>query len=157
MPIDRFPPRIQPAAYRLREWLLSDAPMYLGCAAIALAYAFVHFSFFGGVTPRIHPLAAWTGHDFWATLWVISGVTLLVSAVWECERLAAAGLSLWSALMMMWGMQYISTWALGEWERGPAVGIVHLMGPLVVAWAVWRGSRAEFVITEEVPHATHPK
>lgn len=149
MPIDRLPEKWKPWGYRLRDWMISAAPMYLGCSLISFAYAYAYFDFFQGVTPRIHPLPQWTAHDFWASLWAIVSVALLVSTFWERYRIANAALSLWAALMMLWGMQYISTWALGEWERGPAVGIVHIVGPLVVTWAVWRGSRAEFVIKDE--------
>lgn len=148
VPIDHFPLRIRPFFYRLCGWPISDAPVYVGCAAIAVAYAVVYSPIVASFSQRIHPLAALTPYDFWAMIWALAGGGLIVSAVWERYRLSTISLSLWSALMMLRGVQYISTWALGERERGPAVGVVHIICSLVVSLAIWRGFRAEFTIKE---------
>lgn len=150
LPIDRIPERVKPAAYRLRSWMLTDKPIYLVCAATAFAYALANYGFFGMQTTRVHPLPAVTPREFWATVWLIVAAALCASAVWEKYRLTTVSLSSWSAMMMLWGISYWSTWALGEWSRGPAVGVVHIVCPLVVSLAVWRGSRAEFMIIKEV-------
>lgn len=146
MPIDHLPDSMKPAAYRLKHWFMTDAPMNVACAIIALVYALAYFGVFGMEKARVHPVADITGTDFWASIWLVTAALLLFTAFVDCPRGALVGLTMWSALMTLWGVQYIATWALEDWDRGPAAGTVHLVGVLVTAWAVWRGSRAEFIV-----------
>lgn len=125
---------------------MSDAPVNVACGIIALVYALAYFGVFGMHKARVHPVEAWTATDFWASLWLIAAALLLFTAVMNCPRGALVGLTLWSGLMTIWGVQYIATWALQDWDRGPAAGTVHLVGVLVTSWAIWRGSRAEFIV-----------
>lgn len=149
MPIEHFPARCKPVAYRVRSWLLGDAPLFLACAVIAGAYAAVYSPLIPSIMPRIHPLESWVNLPTWGVIWGVLAAGLLITAVHERYRLAMHTLSAWSGVMALWGMKYISTWALGEWERGVGVGVVHVTVPVIVAWAVWRGSRAEYIVKAE--------
>lgn len=148
MPIDHFPRRIQPAAYRLRKWAMTDGPALLFISVLSLILGASYGGLFGGYQAMIHPIEEATTQEFWATVWALIGVGGLFGAIVSCERTRNVVFTLWSAMMLLWGSSYLIAWWAEDIDRGVGWATLYLLTPSLVSWTVWRGSRSELVVKE---------
>lgn len=153
MPIKHLPVRFQPAAYRLRRWCLSDAPALLMVAVISGIYGCACLGVLGGHRGRLHPVEGLAPIELWGAAWGIVAIIAMLGLVLPASQAAVISLTGWAVLMEIWGTSYFVAFVTGQWQRGIDSSAIHIMMPVVVAWALWRGHRAEILI-REVPHAT---
>src|SRR5699024_1500332 len=75
MPIERLPTKVRPYAYRVREWMKSDAPpiIILGLMSIIIGIAYV----VSAPIPPYHPIEMFAFIGFFVVLWICDGVVLL--------------------------------------------------------------------------------
>ncbi|SDR76087.1 hypothetical protein [Corynebacterium timonense] len=140
MPIEHLPARIQPAALRVRAWLLTDAPALVIVGAGLLLRGVTYLPiYFGGPGAGSHPAELLLPIGWWAAIWITVGALCLVSLA-VC-RLAPISLGLGVGLHAVWAMSFIADAIIDQSPRAwlPAVGYASVA--LLVVWAVWRGSR----------------
>lgn len=153
MPIKHLPARWQPWAYRLRRWCLSDAPSLVMVSVISVIYGCAYLGVFGGHRNRIHPAEGIAPIELWGVLWLMVGIVAVLAVLWPTSQAAMLALTGWAVLMEIWGTSYCVAFVTGQWQRGIDSGALHILIPIAVAWALWRGHRAEILI-REVPYAT---
>lgn len=144
-----LPAQWQERAARLRRWCLGEAPAQLITAVVCWFYGLSYLGWLGVYVVRIHPLPDIVTIPAWGWIWLTTGVVALVSAFIPVGMLPRLALVAFSGLMLLWGTSYFIEWAQGYWQRGGAGGTTHVMFPILLAWAVWRGHRAELTISRE--------
>ncbi|STC97454.1 hypothetical protein [Corynebacterium renale] len=141
MPIDKLPPRYQPAAYKVRAFLMTDATALIILGACFLARGVGWLIRRGPAGP--HPM---TMIGFPVTAWIAVAVTLgvacLVVAVWHQTTAGAIVLAIAVALVTLWGMAFLPASVATFLERGS----VYLALSVMTMWAIWRGRRGEITL-----------
>lgn len=138
MPIERLPTRVQPAAYRLRAIIMSDATLLavIGIMGVVRGISYLDDPLF------THPAELWLSLHVWAIIWIISGTLCLVAAVFYRSTFSAVMIGLLVGLYILWGCSF----ALQSLADGAALwaSATHYWGiATVTTWAVWRGSRMQ--------------
>ena len=149
MPIDHLPRRLQPAADRIRGFLLTDATalVILGAGMIARG---ISYSDRVGPGPSGHPAESWMTMGTWSIVWVAVGVLCLGIAPWHRTLTAAISVGAGVGLHLLWGLSFL--WqSIEEHSRTWVSSIGYFMIVALVSWAVWRGSRIEIRV-REAPH-----
>ena len=145
MPIDHLPRRLQPAADRIRGFLLTDATvlLILGAECVIRGVAFLENP------PPGHPSERWFNMSIWAVIWVSSGVACGVAATRPRSTIAAVCLSAAVALNALWCCS-LATAALTSHGPDKGWGGAGVYGAvaLLALWAVWRGQRTEVRVRE---------
>lgn len=100
MPIERLPTRVRPFAYRLREWMKTDAPpiIILGVMSIIIGISYV----VGTPVAPYHPIETVTFVGFFGVMWICDGVVLLVCAFRPRSKLAGAAVGVAVGLCYAW-------------------------------------------------------
>lgn len=100
MPIERLPTRVRPYAYRLREWMMTDAPpiIILGVMSIFIGISYV----VGTPVAPYHPIETVTFVGFFGVMWICDGVVLLVCAFRPRSKLAGAAVGVAVGLCYAW-------------------------------------------------------
>lgn len=150
MPIEHLPPRIRRPVERLRDGLMTDgtALVILGAGLVARG---ISYSPIAGPGPSGHPAESWVPMDTWSIVWVAVGVLCLASAARPRSISAALALGAGVALHLLWGTSF--AWqSLEDHSRAWVSSIGYFMIAALVLWSVWRGSRTDIRLREEVPH-----
>lgn len=139
MPIDILPTPLRYPARRVRDWLLTNAPVLVIVGLTVIIRAVSYSPFLGAPPARgTHPAEAALPMNIWAVIWIITGVVILCAAVKPTSFLAALSLGAGIGLHVVWGLSFL----LSTWQDNPR-GYVSAVGYLgisaLVAWAVWRG------------------
>lgn len=149
MPIDHLPRRWRPAAERVRAFALTDATVLLilgaGCLARGISYS-------GLTSTATHPAEAWMSMGTWSSVWIALGVLCIGVAPWHRSATAALAVAAGVSLHMLWGFSFLWATMDGTMPRGWVSSLGYFMVTSLVAWSVWRGSRTEIRIREEVTH-----
>ena len=100
MPIERLPTKVRPFAYRLREWMKTDAPpiIILGVMSIIIGISYV----VGTPVAPYHPIETVTFVGFFGVMWICDGVVLLVCAFRPRSKLAGAAVGVAVGLCYAW-------------------------------------------------------
>lgn len=140
MPIDHLPPRLRAPAERMRAWALTDAVLLVllgvGCGVRGLSYLQ-----YDPLSGRDHPAEAWMPLETWGWVWLVVGIVCVAISLRHDCRLADMALYGDLGLHMLWGLSLMKAgiWLSGSW---------YLLFAGVIAYTVWRGSRAELRIRE---------
>lgn len=139
MPIQYLPASVQPTAYRLRGWALTDAPALVILGIGLLLRGVSYMPHLVGDSPSSHPAEGFFPIQVWGVIWAAVGIACLVATVWE--RAAPAAIGAGVGLHAIWAMSFVADSIIDHSPRGwlPAVG--YASTALLVMWAVWRGSR----------------
>lgn len=149
MPIDHLPPPLRRPATRLRDTLLTDATalIILGAGLIARG---ISYSDVAGPGPSGHPAESWLSMGTWSLIWVSVGVLCIGIAPWHRSITAALALGTGVALHLLWGLSFLwDSWHGSDRSWVSSIGYFMIVG--LLAWSVWRGSRTEIRVREEVP------
>lgn len=143
MPIDHFPKKIRPAAYRLRDWAMTAGPASLYVSTTSFAIGGSYGGLFGECAREVHPIEALVSAVVWAALWcVVSGLAALVSfGVLDRGVVGRAVFLMWSILSFVWASSWFVSWAQGAADRGLARATWYGVSPILVAWALWMQNR----------------
>lgn len=141
MPIDKLPPKYQPAAYGLRAFLMTDATalLILGFFFLARGAGWLIQKGTAGPHPVKligFPVAAWVA------VAVTLGVACLVAAAWHQSTVGVITLALSVTLISLWGMAFLPDSLANFLERGS----VYLALAVMTMWAVWKGKRGEITL-----------
>lgn len=141
MPVDKLPSKYQPAAYKLRAFLMTDATALLILGLCFLARGAGWLLRHGPAGP--HPLKL-VGLPVvvWMAVAVTLGVACLVAAVWHQSTVGVVTLALSVTLISLWGMAFLPASLATFLERGS----VYLALAVMTVWAVWRGKRGEITL-----------
>lgn len=153
MPINYLPPRLQPAACRVRNWCLGIGPalIVLGVGAIARGVTYLPPILSPDSMDRAHPVEGTLSMEVWGWVWIIMGFSALIAASWP--KLAPPAVGLGVGLNILWGASFIADAIARDAPRGwlPAIG--YLSVAMLVWWSVWRGSREPRLTRQEVADA----
>ena len=144
MPIEHLPERIRPPLLRLRDWLLTDATLYviLGTLLICRGVAAWVIDYIA-VVP--HPGDGLFTAAGWTALWVVLGVVCLLVTPWHTSRVGAAVLSVTTSVLLLWGLGYL----MYDPAQFAYRGVLYIGFTATILWAVWRGRRGQVTITKE--------
>jgi len=139
MPIEKLPLKAQPAAYKVRAVLMSDATLLavIGIMAIVRGIAYLVAEYAAN-----HIVEMWMPLGAWAILWIVAGGLTLTGALFYRSTFAAVTVGLAVSLYVLWGCSYF----LQSLLLGPplwASAINHWGIATIALWAVWRGSRMQ--------------
>ena len=100
MPIERLPTKVRPDAYRLREWMKTDAPpiIILGLMSIIVGIAYVSTA----PIPPYHPIEMVTFIGFFGVLWICDGLVLLVCAFRPRSKVSGLAVGIAVGLCYAW-------------------------------------------------------
>lgn len=136
MPIEHLPPRMRPAARRVRDWARTVGPalLILGVGAIARGVTYLP-ALMSEHARRAHPVEGTLPMGVWAWVWIIAGVAAVVAAWWS--RAAPVSVGACVGLNFLWGASFITDAIIRHSARGwlPAVGYLSI--DALVLWGIW--------------------
>ena len=151
MPIERLPQSIQPAARRVRAWLMTDATAILVMGIGILLRGFSYLPIVLGDQPPVgtHPAVLSLPMPVWGVIWVSVGIGCIAAAfvrTWIIDALAlAAGVMLYVG----WGSSFLISTISGHSPREWVSATGYFSVAILVIWAVWRGKRGDIPETSE--------
>lgn len=112
MPIERLPTKVRPYAYRLREWMKTDAPpmTVLGLLAIIIGISYV----VGTPVPPYHPIETVTFVGFFGVLWICDGLVLLACVFYPRSKVAGAAVGVAVGLCYAWAGSLVAQFMFAE-------------------------------------------
>lgn len=150
MPIERLPMRVQPAAYRVRAFLMTDSTALLVLAAVQIAVGVYYLPGCLGDPLQWHrPTEMIVPLTTWAWVHIIVGAVGVVAAIIRKYHLDTVVLAVSTALNLSWA----SSLMVASVEHDQAV--LWLVAVLIFAltaslmWAVWRGKRGDIPFAKE--------
>lgn len=141
MPILHFPERLQPTLWSVRRWLLTDAALLviLGALCLARGISYVGYVPSSGGHPaeNLIPIAVM------AWVWIVVGVSCLLSCLHPWKWVGALSLGAGVGLHVLWAISFLQETFSGEMDRGWVSALNYLAIIALVLWTMWRGSRAD--------------
>ena len=150
MPIDHFPERIRPGAYRLRGFLMTDASALLILAAGCLAGGVGYLQ--GDQVPMLattHPAERLMLPQTWGVIWLGVGLLCILAAWSRSLPVEMAALATGVGIHILWGSSYFAQCIMGGDPHAWISAISFWMVASLVAWAVWRGKRGDVSFPKE--------
>ncbi|KPJ25233.1 hypothetical protein AOT31_01015 [Corynebacterium ulcerans] len=152
MPIERLPMKVQPAAYRVRAFLMTDSTALLLLFIVQIAVGFYYLPNVLGDPLQWHrPVESIMPIVAWAWVHIAVGLLCLVAAFTDRGHIdvvalaAATGLNLsWTFTPFIVESAEIHVLITERWMCAQAV--LWLVGALMSAimWAVWHGKWGAF-------------
>lgn len=146
MPIERFPQEWQPALYRLREFLKTDATVML---VLGLGIVIRGVSYLPWLRPPVrgtHPAETIFTMPTWSFVWIIVGVICIAGAFIGAGRMQTAGFALAIGLNTAWGLSFLFATLFGDSPRAWVSAIGYFSIVALALWGVWRGRAGEIHI-----------
>lgn len=139
-------------ADKTRSFLISDATLLilLGLMGVARGVGIARGSILR------HPAEVWLSLTVWATVWIVVSIVCLVSSVVHDSPLAAIALALLVGLNAIWASSYIYASIFNNVNL-LASAANHAGIALLALWVVWRGTRLEIRVEQEVTYDTFVK
>lgn len=146
MPLEHLPERWQPRAYRVRDFLMTDATAQIVMGIVILLRGMSYAPVILGPPPLhgSHPAENILPLNVWAAIWIGVGVVCVAAPFTRRARLEAASIGAGVFLHMLWGFSFLSLTLLGEAERSWVTSLGYFATAFLVAWAVWRGKRGDY-------------
>ena len=144
MPIEHLPPRIQPPLLRLRDWLLTDATLYVILGALMICRGVAAWVI-DDITAVPHPGEGLLTAEGWTVLWLVLGASCLLATPWHATRAGAVVLSVTTSALLLWGIGYL----MYDPAQFAYRGVLYIGFTVTILWAVWRGRRGQVTITKE--------
>lgn len=144
MPIEHLPQRVQPPLRRLRDWLLTDATLYVILGALMICRGVAAWVI-DDITVVPHPGVGLFTAAGWTVLWLVLGVACLLVTPWHNTRAGAVVLSVTTSVLLLWGLGYL----MYDPAQFAYRGVLYIGFTVTILWAVWRGRRGQVTITKE--------
>lgn len=144
MPIEHLPRRVQPPLRRLRDWLLTDATLYVILGTLMISRGVAAWVI-DDITVVPHPGGGLLTAEGWAVLWLVLGVACLLVTPWHTTRAGAVVLSVTTSVLLLWGLGYL----MYDPAQFTYRGVLYIGFAVTILWAVWRGRRGQVTITKE--------
>ncbi|AKN59601.1 putative membrane protein [Corynebacterium phage LGCM-V6] len=150
MPIDHLPEKVQPAAYRVRAFLMTDSTALLLLAVVQTAVGLYYLpGALGDPLQWQRPVESIMPLTIWAGVHIAVGVLCLVAAFTHRTYLDVVGLALAIGLSISWAFSLL----VGAVEYQQAVlwlvGVLTMSVTVSLMWAVWRGKRGDIPLEEK--------
>ncbi|AKN76182.1 hypothetical protein D881_02065 [Corynebacterium ulcerans NCTC 12077] len=152
MPIERLPMKVQPAAYRVRAFLMTDstAIIILGIGILARGLSYLPIVLGPPPSKGAHPAEGLLPIEAWGLVWVIVGILCLLAAFTKQQVLDVLALCAGVALNCLWGFSFIQGAIIaGQGSRLWVSSIGYFSIVALVMWAVWRGKRGDIPLSED--------
>lgn len=137
MPIERLPTKVRPYAYRLREWMLTDAPpiIVLSLMSIIIGISYVVTT----SDPPYHPIEAFTFVGFFGVLWICDGLLLLVCVFYPRSKLAGLAVGFAAGLCYAWAGSLVVQFMFDEGHsiRHLSRAAIYVAVGTLVLYLVW--------------------
>lgn len=137
MPIERLPTRVRPYAYRLREWMKTDAPpiSILGLMALLIGTSYV----VGVPAPPYHPIEMVTFVGFFGVLWICDGLVLLACVFRPRSKAAGVAVGVAVGLCYAWAGSLVAQFLLEEGHsiRHLSRAAIYVAVGTLVLYIVW--------------------
>lgn len=137
MPIERLPTKVRPYAYRLREWMKTDAPpmTVLGLMTIIIGISYV----VGTPVPPYHPIEMVTFVGFFGVLWICDGLLLLACVFYPRSKLAGLAVGGAVGLCYAWAGSLVAQFMFDEGHsiRYLSRAAIYVAVGTLVLYIVW--------------------
>lgn len=142
MPITHLPPRMKPAAYRVRAWAKTDATVLLVLSIACLARAWSNLGHPDNIIT--HPLEQIVPDWMWLFSWLSVGVIAGVGAFNQDSWVGRAGVGLGVGMHVALAFSYLLASLSPNYPDGMwSLSILPIAIVLIVVWSVWRGHLQE--------------
>jgi hypothetical protein len=159
MPIEHLPAPVRPGLRSFRDlWWRSFGPIMAFMSVTAMAFGLSYFGIFGTYKARIHPIENLTSIEFWATLWVISGVAAGVLALWPkgttrgYRAASSLVIFLYFTMCAIWAVSYWLGFIHGTLDRGIAMAVLFTVLPFLILHDAYETSRESKGVDKEKLH-----
>lgn len=137
MPIERLPTKVRPYAYRVREWMKSDAPpiIILGLMSIIIGIAYV----VSAPIPPYHPIEMVTFIGFFGVLWICDGVVLLACTFHPRSKLSGIAVGIAVGLCYAWAGSLVAQFIIEEGHsiRYLSRAAIYVVVGTLVLYIIW--------------------
>lgn len=137
MPIERLPTKVRPYAYRLREWMTTDAPpiILLGLMSITIGISYVVTT----PDPPYHPIETVTFVGLFGVLWFCDGLLLLACVFYPRSKLAGLAVGGAVGLCYAWAGSLIAQFMFDEGHsiRHLSRAALYVAVGTLVLYIVW--------------------
>ena len=142
MPIEHLPERMRPAARSFRDWCATDKGLLLILFGVFLVRTSTYVFQDGWLLPHVLDIHA---PLFSSMQWLIATVVVGASVVAPSERMEAAGLTVATIMLTIWGLLFAWT----GWAEFTARGILYIGLAVMSLYTVWRGHSATIRVRGE--------
>lgn len=150
MPIEHLPPRVRPAALRVRRFLMTDSTALLVLAVVQIAVGVYYL-------PRVlgdplhweRPAEAIMPITAWAWVHIVVGAVCFVAAFIDSSKLAVFALASATGLNLSWAFSLLAASIEHDQAVLWLVGVLILAMTVSLMWAVWRGKRGDIPLGED--------
>ncbi|MHD0097495.1 hypothetical protein ACQX3Y_11090 [Corynebacterium diphtheriae] len=150
MPIERLPMKVQPAAYRVPAFLMTDSTALLLLFIVQIAVGFYYLpSVLGDPLQWHRPVESIMPITIWAWVHIVVGLLCLVAAFMDRGHIDVVALAAATGLNLSWTFSLLA--AAVEYDQAVLwlVGVLILAMTVSLMWAVWRGKRGDIPLAED--------
>lgn len=139
MPIEHLPVRMQPPAYRVRDWCLTLGPLllFLSITGIVRGLAYIP-GVMEPITRTPHPVENVAPMPAWGCVWIVIALFGVVAAFWQ-QRMSPWGIGLLAGINGVWFCSYFLDAIVAGHLLNLVFATMHFSLSGIALWSVWRG------------------